>query len=956
MLETNHDDAPMRRDVTSRAAVDRWLSEIETLHGRLPDLRPPMMFRVAAGVSALVVLGVAVAYLALVCGMVWMALEYLISHIRLMTSGTPMLSVVFYLVFAVVALVLVLFLIKPVFRLGESDLAPRELSRSEQPELYRFVEGMCDALKTPRPHKIQVVIDANASASLHGICWGIFSRKPVLTLGLTLVSGVEVHRLTGIIAHELAHFSQHGGMRFMRIVNSVNQWFARMVYERDAFDLKLLQLASIPILGLPFRVATWAVGLGRIVLWFFMLLAHASSGIISRRGEYDADRVMAAVVGSDNVPQTISRVGLLDVAMNTTRGDLNHSLREHRLADSIPALAVARANSITPERKDQVLRLMRLDKTRWYDTHPSLAHRTRAARKLDYPALFTDGAPADQLIAGIDTIAREQTHDVYKLVLGDDLKQMKIIPTDVLVEEIDTMERSGEALARFYQGRALINRPILPGPDATVPPAGFEDAAILQRAARDTMVDSAKDLHKELDKLVELDERLHASDLAARLVRAGFQIDPGVFMLRDARPQAIAQAHAETQRQYDETAQRVAAYESTIEQRVTTAARLLRSDMLRDSFGDDEIREARRSMGRLQACAPRLVEIAHEAHTLGGLLNPLVLLLQNKGQSTRPKHAQQEIDRVTAGVREVMERLRTRHADTEYPFVHADANATLGGYLVENMPRTADPAELVFVAGETVERCEAVVARAMAQSADLAERVETALGFEQEAMPKLEDEFEQALREAERHAERRPDAAATYAAIPAMAAAALVAIGLFLGAVTVGTAAPTVNSKVVPHHPSYQPTIVPTTFVESRGPAYDPYNLFTPPTPSAPNYYTPPHEIDPYAQPGMPGQPRVVYPPGHPNYRPGQNQPGYPNHPTDPRGNQPTYPGQHNPNSPTRPGQPGYQPGRPPNRPTPGRTSPNRPSPGRPNVPSRPSPGGPSPGGGGGFPSGPGGF
>lgn len=56
---------------------------------------------------------------------------------------------------------------------------------------------------------------------------------PVLYLGLT------VRQLAGVIAHEFGHFTQGTAMRLTYLVGQVNLWFARVVYQRDAWDLWL---------------------------------------------------------------------------------------------------------------------------------------------------------------------------------------------------------------------------------------------------------------------------------------------------------------------------------------------------------------------------------------------------------------------------------------------------------------------------------------------------------------------------------------------------------------------------------------------------------------------------------------------------------------------------------------------------------------------------------------------
>lgn len=45
--------------------------------------------------------------------------------------------------------------------------------------------------------------------------------------------------LTAVLAHESGPFSPGVGMRFSYLTVVINRWFARVVYERDAWDERL---------------------------------------------------------------------------------------------------------------------------------------------------------------------------------------------------------------------------------------------------------------------------------------------------------------------------------------------------------------------------------------------------------------------------------------------------------------------------------------------------------------------------------------------------------------------------------------------------------------------------------------------------------------------------------------------------------------------------------------------
>src|SRR5690606_29383698 len=86
---------------------------------------------------------------------------------------------------------------------------------------------------------IDVDAMANASASFRRGLLSFFGNDLVLTLGLPLVAALDLRQLTGVLAHELGHFRQGLAMRLTYIIQRINGWFFRVVYERDGWDERL---------------------------------------------------------------------------------------------------------------------------------------------------------------------------------------------------------------------------------------------------------------------------------------------------------------------------------------------------------------------------------------------------------------------------------------------------------------------------------------------------------------------------------------------------------------------------------------------------------------------------------------------------------------------------------------------------------------------------------------------
>ncbi len=128
------------------------------------------------------------------------------------------------------------FLVKPFFSRFRDEGRRRSLTRKGEPLLFELVDCICEATGAPVPQRIDVDYQVNASAKPERGVWSAASARMVLTIGVPLITSLSATQLTGILAHEFGHFSQRLGMTATLIINNVNLWFTRLVYQRDQFD------------------------------------------------------------------------------------------------------------------------------------------------------------------------------------------------------------------------------------------------------------------------------------------------------------------------------------------------------------------------------------------------------------------------------------------------------------------------------------------------------------------------------------------------------------------------------------------------------------------------------------------------------------------------------------------------------------------------------------------------
>ncbi|GAA4350446.1 hypothetical protein GCM10023185_08160 [Hymenobacter saemangeumensis] len=269
-------------------------------------------------------------YLALLAGAV--GLVYLTLTLHFESYG--LWSGLFHLGCILAALMLVVFLVKAVFKRSPSNgLAehPR-LTAEAHPALFDFVHRLCAEVGAAQPKYICVSSEVNAAvfydSSLRSLFWP--TRKNLL-IGLGLVNGLNLSEFKAVLAHEFGHFAQRS-MRLGSYVHTASRLLHDMVYERDKWDEMLLQWRALDI-----RLSAGAWLISGLVWVVRKLLELAYQGIhlvhasLSREMEFQADRVAVRLAGSRAMCDVLYQLEPVSNALASATQQLGLAL-EHGLA------------------------------------------------------------------------------------------------------------------------------------------------------------------------------------------------------------------------------------------------------------------------------------------------------------------------------------------------------------------------------------------------------------------------------------------------------------------------------------------------------------------------------------------------------------------------------------------------------------------------------------------------
>jgi Zn-dependent protease with chaperone function len=349
----------------------------------------------------------------------------------------------------VAGLLLIAFMVKPLFAPRGGPMVEQSLNRKDEPLLFAFVDRLCDVLHAPRPAEIHIDMELNASASFAGFVRGLLGGKMVLTLGLPLVAGMKVDQLSAVLAHELGHFSQRSALRLSYLIRQTNVWFAQAVYVRDGWDEALDGAARDThwAITLTVRLSQLMVWFSRRVLWVLMMLGHLFSATLSRRMEFDADRYAAATVGSELAGTTLADLAVLDVSMRATFAQLETGLSERTLPNNVPKVMANRLAEVTQDVRARILKEGQSAKTGWWDSHPSTADRVTAIKALKEPGFFSCEEHAGMLFTNFEMLGRLMTRAYYGQTLGHRVNDIKT----VAVEDAEAGRSEEECKQRVVQ-------------------------------------------------------------------------------------------------------------------------------------------------------------------------------------------------------------------------------------------------------------------------------------------------------------------------------------------------------------------------------------------------------------------------------------------------------------------------------------------------------------------------
>ena len=681
--------AATNADTNSADAVTRHFN------GGIEPVRITPLYQLAmAGVTVAMLL-LPLFYLALIGLTGYGVFYHAVENVGILSQhGSGSGRLLLYLTPIVIGAVLVVFMLKPFLLFRPEKHFPIALSPEREKTLFAFVHRICDAVGACYPKRIQVDNQVNASAGFYHGLHGLLRNELVLTVGIPLAAGMNQRQLAGVLAHEFGHFSQGAAMRMSYLINWVNHWLYRAVYQRDIFDYKLEQWAARGIIYtiVVLQVARFFIWLIRRLLWLLMTLGGAISSLMSRQMEFDADRHEARLAGSEQFADTSVRLITLGYAAQMVHEDqVNTWANQSRLVADFPAATVSRAGTFSEELRQQIVEGEEARKGELFDTHPPHRERVESARRENSRGIFHNEEPASALFSDFDQLAQKVTLHFYRNDLQLKVGEKNLLSLEAFEDATIRNERERNAVLQFFFEVHTIDAPN----ELSLPQnlEAVEQGQVIEKWREACMRQrfTLEICRQLLEDYSQVYSELSGAMMAHALLKAGFSLNAEEFDLDEA---SIAEAENKTEScraEEQRLLEKLRTHGRPAYNRLQLALSLVASGPVRASQEDAgalqrEVAQLVITQRRICQVIPWLLDARHRNDVLR-------TLLQNAEGDSSSKLIEQ-IAACMAGLRQSLEPIRSQLSNLPYPFEHCEEGLTISGYLFYDGELPDDPYQL----------------------------------------------------------------------------------------------------------------------------------------------------------------------------------------------------------------------------------------------------------------------
>jgi Zn-dependent protease with chaperone function len=341
-----------------------------------------------------------------------------------------------------------------------------EVTASEQPRLFAFINRLADEAGAPRAHRVFLSPRVNAAVFYDlSVLNLLFPSRKNLEIGLALVNAISLGELKAVLAHEFGHFGQRS-MAVGRWVYIAQQIAGHIIAKRDALDSFLRGLSRVDLriawVGWLLSLVVWSIRSLTETVFRVVVIAHRALG---REMELQADLVAVSLTGSDALIHALYKLNVADEAWERSLAFADAEVREKRSVTDLFAVQKRITEKLRqvlddpgygevaapPRDKPQDHRLFQTSLAqppRMWSTHPANFEREQNAKRR-YVAAAIDDRSAWDLFDEVADLKKQMTAHIFRAV-----QEAADVPLEQSLARLD--EQFGRAFYdRSYRGAYL---------------------------------------------------------------------------------------------------------------------------------------------------------------------------------------------------------------------------------------------------------------------------------------------------------------------------------------------------------------------------------------------------------------------------------------------------------------------------------------------------------------------
>lgn len=359
------------------------------------------------------------------------------------------------------SIMLFAFTLKFIFKLKNHKPANRiKLHQNDYPELFEFVYQICEETGAPRPKSIYVDPDVNAYVSYTNVWLSLFfPTGKDLTIGLGLVSALNLSEFKAVTSHEFGHFAQKS-MKIGSYIHSANTIIYDMIYNRDKWDEALVRWRASDIrLSAAAWVITPIIWLIRKTLELFYMFLNYMHSALSREMEFNADKVAVKTSGSIAIVSALWKLDFGVNYWNTIVNNAFHATKKNVYAQNLylHLLNFKAKDKSTVENQfnelphdttgyKQFFSSSSNSTVSMYASHPPNDHREQNAKQPFVPCQEDDRSPW-LLFRNAASLQEQMTALIYENYLGK--RPTEFVDVQAFDQFIEAETRNSKLTAEF---------------------------------------------------------------------------------------------------------------------------------------------------------------------------------------------------------------------------------------------------------------------------------------------------------------------------------------------------------------------------------------------------------------------------------------------------------------------------------------------------------------------------